>query len=249
MEEEDHFTQTQLPALLLHLQLLQWQQGYCHCSHSLSLYSLHILIALSLSHFALSRMPINRQVWWLLFFNNSSCTWVDTFVNGGCNYHWQMVTLLLRVGCPIMANPNNHPLWHLYGQLSSCFFSTNLYLAALPSLPFRERLWPSLQVLAKPFNHQSHQSTPFLTQKDHYNIWRVLTLVFGTHCIPLRAYQPCSVRNDSSSLTPRLTTPPQTEISISKCDSHYVSISIWSRAHHSSKSLLIQELRLPSVPL
>jgi len=106
MEEEDHFTQTQLPALLLHLQLLQWQQGCCHCSPSLSLYSLHILTALSLSHFALSRMPINRQVWWLLFFNNSSCTWVDTFVNGGCNYHWQMVTLLLRVGCPIMANPN-----------------------------------------------------------------------------------------------------------------------------------------------
>jgi hypothetical protein len=60
----------------------------------------------SLSHFALSRIPINRQVWWLLFFNNSSCTWVDTFVNGGCNYHWQMVTLLLRVGCSIMANPN-----------------------------------------------------------------------------------------------------------------------------------------------
>ena len=66
--------------------------------------------------------------------------------------------------------------------------------------------------------------------------------------IPLRAYQPCSVRNDSSSLTPRLTTPPQTKISISKCDSHYPSISIWSQAHHSSKSLLIQELRLPSVP-
>jgi hypothetical protein len=32
MEEEDHFTQTQLPDLLLHLQLLQWQQGCCHCS-------------------------------------------------------------------------------------------------------------------------------------------------------------------------------------------------------------------------
>ena len=64
--------------------------------------------------------------------------------------------------------------------------------------------------------------------------------------IPLRAYQPCSVRNDLSSLTPRLTTPPQTNIP--KCDSHYPSISIWSRAHHSSKNLLIQELRLPSVP-
>ena len=48
MEEEDHFTQTQLPALLLYLQLLQWQQGCCHCSPSLSLYTLHILTALSL---------------------------------------------------------------------------------------------------------------------------------------------------------------------------------------------------------
>jgi hypothetical protein len=37
-------------------------------------------------------------------------------------------------------------------------------------------------------------------------------------------------------------------IGYSKCDSHYLSISIWSRAHHSSKSLLIQELRLSSVP-
>jgi hypothetical protein len=65
--------------------------------------------------------------------------------------------------------PNNHPLCHLYGQLSSCFFSTCLHSAALLSLPFRERLWPSLQVLAKPFNHQSHQSTPLLTPKDHFN--------------------------------------------------------------------------------
>jgi len=36
--------------------------------------------------------------------------------------------------------------------------------------------------------------------------------------IPLQAYQPCLARNDLSSLTPRLTTPPQTDIS--KCDSH-----------------------------
>jgi hypothetical protein len=44
--------------------------------------------------------------------------------------------------------------------------------------------------------------------------------------IPLRVYQSCSIRNDSSGLTPRLTTSPQTEISIPKCDSHYLSISI-----------------------
>jgi hypothetical protein len=67
------------------------------------------------------------------------------------------------------------------GQLSYCFFSTSLHSAALPSLPFWERL---------------------------------------QHNIPLRAYQPCSVRNDFSSLTPRLTTPPQTNIP--KCDGHWV---------------------------
>jgi len=44
--------------------------------------------------------------------------------------------------------------------------------------------------------------------------------------IPLRAYQPCSVWNDLSSLTSRLTTPPQMEIFISECDSHYLSISM-----------------------
>ncbi|KAJ6953461.1 hypothetical protein NC652_005237 [Populus alba x Populus x berolinensis] len=46
---------------------------------------------------------------------------------------------------------------------------TILHPAALPSLPFQERLRPSLQVLAKPFNHQSQLSTPLLTPKDHFN--------------------------------------------------------------------------------
>jgi len=77
--------------------------------------------------------------------------------------------------------PNNHLLCHLCGQLSSCFFSTSLHPAALPSLPFWERL---------------------------------------QHNIPLRAYQSCSIRNDFSNLTPRLTTPPQTNIP--KCDNHWV---------------------------
>jgi len=72
--------------------------------------------------------------------------------------------------CTLMAaNPTITPFAIHVGQLSSCFFSTGLHPLALPSLPFGEHLWPSLQVLAKPFNHKSYQSTPFLTQKDHYN--------------------------------------------------------------------------------
>jgi hypothetical protein len=44
--------------------------------------------------------------------------------------------------------------------------------------------------------------------------------------ISLQAYQPCSFRNDFSNLTSKLTTPPQMEISIFECDSHYLSFSI-----------------------
>jgi hypothetical protein len=72
MEEEDHFTQTQLPALLLHLQLLQWQQGYCHCN-SLFLSTL----TFSLSALSLSLLSNNclfyRQTWWA-FSSNSKGT-------------------------------------------------------------------------------------------------------------------------------------------------------------------------------
>ena len=82
MEEEDHFTQTQLPALLLHLQLLQWQQGCCPCSPSLSLlvsllHSLHSLslCSLSLGSFLQATMVPQLQ----LFFNKGGCTWVAPF--------------------------------------------------------------------------------------------------------------------------------------------------------------------------
>jgi len=79
MEEEDHFTQTQLPAFIAAL-----AAAAIAAFHSLLVSLLHSQLSFT---FALSRMPINKQVWWLLFFNNSSCTWVYTFVNGGCNYH------------------------------------------------------------------------------------------------------------------------------------------------------------------
>jgi len=49
-------------------------------------------------------------------------------------------TCLVVGYCHKWQYPNNHPLCHLCEQLSSCFFSTSLHLAALPSLPFWERL-------------------------------------------------------------------------------------------------------------
>ena len=131
-------------------------------------FSLFLSIALTFSPFALS--------FWVPFIGKdgsssiNGCTWVAPLVNGWCNC--QVLVLQIVNGCCCTLNgntPNNHPLWYLYGQLSSCFFSTILHFAALPSLPFRERLWPSLQVLAKPFNHQSYPSTPLLTPKAHFN--------------------------------------------------------------------------------
>jgi hypothetical protein len=135
--------------------------------------------------------------------------------------HCQWMVQSIDDCCTLMATILTITPFVIYmGQLSSCFFSTCLHSTALPSLPFRERLWQSLLVLAKPFNHQSHSKGSLQPDDLPYLIWRVLTLVSETHNIPLWAYQPCSIRNNLSSLTPRLTTPPQTDIP--KCDSHWV---------------------------
>jgi hypothetical protein len=73
------------------------------------------------------------------------------------------------------------------GQLSSCFFSTGLHLAALPSLPFWEHLWPSLhgtrqtfQLPESPKHTFSHTKGSLQPDGLPLHIWRVLTLVSGT---------------------------------------------------------------------
>ena len=81
MEEEDHFTLLYSQLSLLHLQLLQWQQGCCHCSslflstllHTLT-FSLHGLLC-SLAAYLWARMVPQLQ----LFFNKGGCTWVAPF--------------------------------------------------------------------------------------------------------------------------------------------------------------------------
>jgi hypothetical protein len=178
------------------------------------------------------------------------CIWL---VSSSCCICQSTVPSINSCCILMVTNPTITPFAIYVGQLSSFFFSTGLHLAALSSLPFWEHFRPSLQLLAITFNHQSHQNTPFLTQKSTTTRWStashlksVITCLWDN--IPLRAYQSCSIQNYSTRLTSRLTTPPQTKISISKCDSYYLSISIWSRAHHSFKSLLIQELCLPFVP-
>jgi len=67
MEEEDHFTQTLLPTLIAALAAAAMAARLLPLQLStFTLFSSHSHNPLF--HFALSRMPINRQVWWLLFF-------------------------------------------------------------------------------------------------------------------------------------------------------------------------------------
>jgi hypothetical protein len=68
-----------------------------------------------------------------LFFNKGGCQLHLFFNNGGCQSQW----LVLSICCTLMAtNPTITPFAIHVGQLSSCFFSTCLHLAALPSLLF-----------------------------------------------------------------------------------------------------------------
>ena len=83
MEEEAHFTQTQLP-LLSHT-AAQGSRAAALGSYSLFLSSrISLLFSTTLS-FALTKSCLFYRHPRHLF--NNGCTWVDTFVNGGCNYH------------------------------------------------------------------------------------------------------------------------------------------------------------------
>ena len=104
VEEGDYIHSTQLiNSSLLHLQLLQWQQGCCHCSSSLFL-SILFTQSRSLSHLcSLKSCLFYRHPWCcstcsfvnkggcqlLLFFNKGGCQLQLFFNNGGCQ--WSMV--------------------------------------------------------------------------------------------------------------------------------------------------------------
>jgi len=90
VEEEDYIHSTQLiNSFLLHLQLLQWQQGCCHCS-SLSLHSLahtHVLSLILLSHNASIYRHFMAAVPLVLLSNMAARLGMVgclTIENGGC---------------------------------------------------------------------------------------------------------------------------------------------------------------------
>jgi len=75
---------------LLLLQLLQWQQGFCHCSSLFLSTLLHKLTTLS-TPFALSHMPLFIGINGATSSSSSSTKVVahglHHFINGWCNYH------------------------------------------------------------------------------------------------------------------------------------------------------------------
>ena len=86
VEEEDYIHSTQLINLfLLHLQLLQWQQGCCHCSLSFSL-DLSTALTFSLTFCSLI-MSLFIGISWQLFLLCCQHWWLpnsSSFNNGGC---------------------------------------------------------------------------------------------------------------------------------------------------------------------
>jgi hypothetical protein len=124
MDEEDHFTQTQLTALIAALAVAAMTTRLLPLQLSLSLYSLHILTTLFSVCSALL-LPIYRQEWChqlQLFFNNGGCqpltSWMGAhdWCNSSCsccNCQW-----LLHINGN---QPNNHPLCLLLQRmLASC---------------------------------------------------------------------------------------------------------------------------------
>jgi hypothetical protein len=123
-------------------------------------------------------------------------------------------------------NPNNHSLCHWFGAIVLLLlqhmlaFSRSSKLtilrASLAKFPGTCHTFQSPESLKHPFVHSKGSLQP---DGLWHLIWRVFNVCLWNN-IPLQAYQPCLAQNDLSSLTSRLTTPPQ--MNISKCDIHWV---------------------------
>jgi hypothetical protein len=104
MEEEDHFTLTQLPALIDALAAAVMAAGLLPLAAPLSLLFSTALLSRSA---LLSWVPIYRQQWChqlQLFFNKGGCQLQLFFNNGGCQSQW----LVPSICCTLIAtNPTD----------------------------------------------------------------------------------------------------------------------------------------------
>ena len=167
-----------------------------------------------------------------IFFDNSGC----------CNYR------LLHINGN---QPNNHPLCHSCGatvllllqhRLASCSSSKLTILrASVAEFTGTRQTFQSSELPKHTFSHTKGSLQP---DGLPHHIWRVLTLVSRTQ------HSPSSV---ATMLGPEWFIKPHIKAYNTPSNEYSqvrqsLSISMWSKAHHSFKSPLIQELRPPSVP-
>ena len=150
--------------------------------------------------------------------------------------------------------PNNHPLCHSCGATVLLLLQHRLVSCSSSKLTI-----PRASVCGQVYRYSPNLSITRVTKAHLFSYKRITTTRWSatSHlksvnaCLWDTLHSPSSV---STMLGPEWFIKPHTKAyntpsnGYSKCDNHYLSISIWSRAHHSSKSLFIQELRLPSVP-
>jgi len=109
-----------------------------------------------------------------------------TFGMGCCICQWTVSSI--NVCCTLMAtNPTITPFAIHVGQLSSCFFSTGLHFAALPSLQIWKASLAKFTGICHTFQSSNSQKHTFSHTKGSLqpdglplHIWRVLSLVSGT---------------------------------------------------------------------
>jgi hypothetical protein len=187
MEEEDHFTQTQLPALTHYF---TWQQGCCPWQPlTLSLWSLTFCTLCSFcshswcpfigSNGATSSYSSSTKV---AANSSSSSTMV------AANSQW----LVPSICCTYNGNkPNNHPLCHSCGatvllllqhRLTSCISSKLIILRASPAKFTGTR--QTFQSPESPKHTFSHTKGSLQPDGLPLHIRRVLTLVSGTQHSP-----------------------------------------------------------------
>jgi len=82
-------------------------------------------------------------------------------------------TCLVVGYCNKWQYPNNHPLCHLCGQLSSCFFSTSLHSAAFPSFHSE-----SIFNTTFPFERINHARSGMIFQASHQGLQHPLKRIF-----------------------------------------------------------------------
>jgi len=84
-------------------------------------------------------------------------------------------TCLVVGYCHKWQYPNNHPLCHLCGQLSSCFFSTSLHSATLPSFHSE-----SVFNTTSPFERINHARSGMIFQALHQGLQHPLKRIFSS---------------------------------------------------------------------